>query len=142
MADIEQDFETRENRLMRAWMHYDPRALKSLISNDFIFMFGTTPPALLDRASFMAGIENGFRCLGFRFHEVTARKHGKGVWFSGHIELEMRIGAREWNGKFLMTDLWRKGIVRRRWQLAERSLSLLDGDERLSDSIRSMQLWR
>ena len=142
MAELEATFEVLENRFMRAWMHRNVREIKATVSGDAIFMFGTAPPALLDRASFVAGVEDRFRLLGFRFHEVTARKHGRGVWFTGQVELEMKLGPLEWKGNFLLTDLWRKGLVRRKWLLAERSLSPVEGDKRLSDSIRAMQLWR
>ncbi|MHA7818152.1 MAG: nuclear transport factor 2 family protein [Erythrobacter sp.] len=142
MANLEQDFEVLENRLMRAWMHRDAHEAKSLIASDFISMFGTNPPVLLDRASFVGGIQDGLRCEGFRFHEVTARRHGRCVWFTGHIELELRIDQRDWRGHFLLTDLWRKGRVQRRWKLAERSLALADDNRPLSDAIRGLQLWR
>ena len=142
MADLEATFEVLENRLMRAWMHRDPREMKATVAGDAIFMFGTAPPALLDRASFIAGVEDGFRLTGFRFQEITARKYGKSVWFSGQVELEMKLGGIDWTGNFLLTDLWRKGLVRRKWQLAERSLAPVEGEKRLSDAIRAMQLWQ
>lgn len=141
-ADLDQNFEVLENRLMRAWMHRDARDVKALVSGDFIFMFGTKPPVLLDRPSFIAGLEDRFVCEGFRFQEVTARKYGKSVWFSGHVELELRVGQHKWAGNFLITDLWRKSAIRRRWMLAERSLAPVENDSRLSDAIRAMQLWR
>ncbi len=141
MADLEQNFEVLENRLMRAWVHRDARDLRSLISGDCIFMFGIKPPVLLDRASFVVGAESEFACTSFRFHEVTARKYGKSVWFSGHVEMELKLGRQEWAGNFLVTDLWRRSAIRRRWLLAERSLSPVEKDERLSDAIRAMQLW-
>jgi len=141
MANLEATFEVLENRLMRAWMHRDPREVKATVSSDAIFMFGTSPPALLDRASFIASMQDGFRLHGFRFHELTARKYGRCVWFSGQAELEMTLGGVDWKGNFLLTDLWRKGIVRRSWALAERSIAPAEGDKRLSDAIRAMQLW-
>ncbi|MEP3421087.1 MAG: nuclear transport factor 2 family protein [Erythrobacter sp.] len=142
MADVEQNFEVLENRLMRAWVHRDTSDLKSLISGDGILMFGIKPPVLLDRASFVSAVQHDFLCKGFRFHEVTARKYGKSVWFSGHVELELKLADKEWAGNFLVTDLWRKGAIRRRWMLAERSLSPVEPNSGLSDAIRAMQLWR
>lgn len=142
MTDLEPQFETLETRLMRAWMRRDIREVKALVEGDAIFMFGIAPPVLLDRTSFVGAIESGFRCEGYRFHELTARKYGRCVWFSGHVELEMRLGMQEWRGKFLVTDLWRKGRINRKWKLAERSLSPIEEDAKLSDAIRSFQLWR
>lgn len=127
---------------MRAWVHRDVRELKSVVSSDCIFMFGIKPPVLLDRASFVSGVENEFACKSFRFQEVTARKHGSSVWFSAHVELELELGRQVWSGNFLVTDLWRKGTIRRKWMLAERSLSPVEKSTQLFDAIRSMQLWR
>ncbi|BDI60967.1 DUF4440 domain-containing protein [Qipengyuania nanhaisediminis] len=142
MADLEPEFEVFEHILMRAWMHRDASDVKALVQGDALFMFGTAPPVLLDRASFLGNFDDRFRLLGFRFHETTARRHGKSVWFSGHVELEMKLGPQTWEGKFLLTDLWRRGTVRRRWKLAERSLAPVKDDRALSDAIRTLQLWR
>lgn len=142
MSDLEPEFEMLETRLMRAWMQRDAKAIRSLTHGDMIIMFGITPPVLLDQPSFIGGAEGGLRCEGFRFNEMTARKYGKCVWFVAHIDLELRVGMEEWKGKFLVTDLWRKGLFPRKWKLAERSLSPVSENEKLSDAIHSMQLWR
>ena len=142
MAEIEQDLEVLENRLMRAWMHRDIRELKALIHGDAIMMFGTAPPVLLDRASFIGGVQGAMSCNAFRFHEITARPYGKCAWFTAHIEIEMTVGMREWKGRFLITDLWRKGALQRRWKLAERSLASVEDSREMSDAIRALQLWR
>ena len=120
----------------------DARDAKALLSADFLCMFGTNPPVLLDRPSFVAGMEEGFACEGYRFREVIARKYGKGVWYTGHVELELRLGQQEWRGHFLITDLRRKGAIRRKWKLAQRSLTPVKDDPKLSDAIRRLQLWR
>lgn len=142
MAELEPVFEVLETRILRAWMNRDTRELKSLIASDCLFMFGTTPPALLDRPSLLAGIESGLRCNGFQFKEMTARQYGKAVWFSGHVELQLSVTGQDWSGAFMLTDLWRKTGLKRNWKLAERSLAPLKGDGQMSGAIRSLQLWR
>jgi hypothetical protein len=145
MAEFETIIEALENRVMRSWMRGDGSDIKKLVSRDFIFMFGTTPPALLDRPSFLAAIGNktggGLSCTGFRFRELVSRRHGKAVWFTCRAELEMSLGGREWHGDFLQTDLWRKPALGRSWKLAERSLAPLENEVRFSDNIRRLQLW-
>ena len=54
----------------------------------------------------------------------------------------MEIGGKEWSGTFLLTDLWRRGTIKRKWQLAERSLAPTADNEKLCDAIRALQLWR
>ncbi|MEE4539636.1 MAG: hypothetical protein V2J51_14235 [Erythrobacter sp.] len=142
MSDICAEMEVLENRLMRGWMGRNVREIKALVATDCLFMFGTRPPTLLDRPSFVAAIDRGFVCEAFRFGAVTARQHRHAAWFTGDIELEMRLSRREWRGRFLLTDLWTKSRLKRRWKLAERSLAPLDGDEDLSAAIHALQLWR
>ncbi|MEE4207581.1 MAG: nuclear transport factor 2 family protein [Erythrobacter sp.] len=142
MADDTPEFEALELALMRGWMESDRAALKALVRSDCVMMFATTPPVLLDRASFLAACDKGFVLAGFRFREVTARRYGRTAWFTGHAELELRLGQRQWKGGFLLTDLWRKARLSRRWKLAERSLAPVEANETLSDMIRRLQLWR
>lgn len=142
MSRIQAELEVDETRLMRAWMSRDPDEVRSMVARDCLMFFGTSPPALLDRPSFLAGLDRGLVCKGFRFHEASARKHGSTAWYSGQIDLELQVGASEWSGQFLITDLWRKGTIKRRWQLVERSLAPTAPDAKLCDAIRALQLWR
>lgn len=126
---------------MLAWMHGDAGRAKSMLTGDCIMMFGSTPPVLLDRASFVGNLADRFALRGFSFDEVTARKHGKLVWFTGHVELEMRVEHEDWKGGFLLTDLWRKTTFGG-WKVEERSLAPLDPSNHLPRAITSLQMWR
>ena len=142
MANFASLIEVLENQVMRAWMSRNASEIKSLVSGDCLMMFGTNPPVLLDRASFVAAIPDQLTLRGFRFHEVTAQRHGGSAWFTGHVELEMTVDGKDWKEPFLISDLWRKTTLRRQWVLAERSLAPLKQDSSLSTSIRKLQLWR
>jgi len=142
MADIGPEIEVLETRLMRAWASGDAREMKSLVANDCIVMFGTTPPVLLDRPSLIAASESRLVCEQYRFGAMTARRHNRCAWFTGDVGLELRLSGREWRGRFLLGDLWAKSRVRRRWKLVERTLAPLDPEERQSATIRALQLWR
>lgn len=52
------------------------------------------------------------------------------------------VRASDWSGPLWVTDLWRKGRVRRRWRIVERVLSRVEDEARVPPAIRSMQLWR
>lgn len=143
MADAIATIEGQALRLMQAWMHRDAGTLRNIMMRDCMFMFGTNPPQLLDRPSILAALENGLVCTGFRLGEAAISKHGRSVWWTAGAELELKLGAIEWSGSFLITDLWHKTRFGG-WKLAERSLSPTDkdADHRLSNSIRQLQLWR
>ncbi|MEE4154325.1 MAG: nuclear transport factor 2 family protein [Erythrobacter sp.] len=142
MADLDAEFDLRSNRLMAAWLHRDAAELKACMARDCLFLFGSTPPVMLDRPSFIAAIERDLVCRGFRFRERSALPHGGCVWFTGHLELEWSVAGTDWSGHFLLTDLWRKSGLRRRWQLAERTMAPLMGDAGFAGAIRALQLWR
>ena len=127
---------------MRAWMRRDLGEIRSIAARDFMMIVAADPAQLLDRPSFTEAISGPYTCTGFRFHEVCVRKHGRFAWFSAAADLEMRVGGRDFSGKFWISDLWRKGRVKRGWRLIERSLSRTDGDEQVSGAIRQLQLWR
>jgi hypothetical protein len=141
MAAVEAEIEALELRLMRAWLAGDAKEVKKLLARDFMAMIGTLPPQLLDKPSFLAGVERGFSCTKFAFREVFVRRHGKNVWFVAGAELELGLGGRPWSGPFLVTGLWTKGAISG-WKLAERSLARLDPAENLAGAIGKLQLWR
>lgn len=142
MSRIQAELEVDETRLMRAWMNRDADEVRAVVARNCLMLFGTQPPALLDRPSFLAGIDRGFQCKGFRFHEATVRKYGAAAWYCGQVDIELKIGGNDWSGTFLLTDLWRRGTIKRKWQLAERSLAPTDPNSKLCDAIRALQLWR
>lgn len=140
MANTSELIQAQELRFMQSWMHRDAGAIRKLASRDCMLVFGTNPPELLDRPSFVAAVENDFRCLGFRMGEGVVRRQGRAAWFTASVDLELKLGAREWKTRFLMTGLWRKHRIGG-WKLAERSLAPLDTDQRLAESVRRLQMW-
>jgi len=140
-ADITSELESLENRLMRAWGAGDRASVKANVASDCVMMFGTAPPVLPARASFIAASEKGLVLRGYRLREMMARTHGRLAWFTGHVELDLELGRHSWKGGFLLTDLFRKTAIKRRWKLAERSLAPVEPDEVLSGALRKLQLW-
>lgn len=141
MANVEAEIEALELRLMRAWLAQDAKEVKKLLGRDFMAMIGTLPPQLLDRPSFLAGIEHGFVCNRFAFREVFVRQQGKSAWFVAGAELELGLAGKPWSGPFLVTGLWRKGAIGG-WKLTERSLARLDEGEGLAAGVMRLQLWK
>jgi hypothetical protein len=139
---IEAEIEARALGLMRAWLSADAKAMKKYIARDLMVMVGTLPPQLLDRPSFLAGLERGFACTRFALHEVLVRQHGKSAWLVAGAELELRLGGQVWAGPFLLTALWRRGGLTRAWQCTELSLARLDESDRLAAAVQALQLWK
>src|SRR5262245_26612510 len=117
MADILPLIETLENRWMRAWIGGDVKTLKSLSSRNFRLVIGSKPSVLLDHKSWIDAAAGRFPCRAYRFGEIYARNIGSVAIFATQLELEASIDGHDWSGKVWVTDLWKKGGVRRSWRM-------------------------
>ena len=70
------------------------------------------------------------------------RNVGSVVIFATQLEMKASMDGHDWSGRYWVTDLWRKGKVRRRWTMIERVLSRPDDRDEVPAAIRSLQLWR
>jgi hypothetical protein len=142
MADLTSEIETMENRYMRAWAQRDLPVLKAMTARRFNLLVGSKPAVMLDTPSWLEAGTKRFLCNGYRFGDIYVRDVGKLAVFASQLELKATLDGHDWSGSFWVTDLWRKGRVRRRWRMVERVLSKIDEDQLAPKAIRSMQLWR
>jgi ketosteroid isomerase-like protein len=142
MADLTPVIETMEHRWMRAWVNRDQRALKAITARDFILLTGSKPPAILDRPSWLEASANRHLCNSYRFGDLDVREHGSIAVFATQMELKATMDGRDWSGPVWVTDLWRKGGVRRNWKMIQRIVSRTDENPQLPAAIKSLQLWR
>ncbi len=142
MADVTSLIETMENRWMRAWVRCDIKELKGLTAKDFILLTGTKPPAILDRPSWLDAAEKRYLCSAYRFGEVYVRDWGSVALFTSALELDATMDDQDWSGRFWVSDIWRKGRVRRGWKLVQRVVTRGDENPQLRAGIKSLQLWK
>ena len=142
MADLTPVIETMENRWMRAWVGRDGKALKALTAREFILLTASRPPAILDRPSWIEAAAKRYRCASYGFGEVYVRDWGTVAMFTAPLELEATMDDRDWSGRMWVSDVWRRGRVRRGWKLAERVVSHTADDPQLRAGIKSLQLWK
>ncbi len=142
MADLLPVIETYEHRWMRAWVGRDSRALKSLTARNFVMLIGSKPPVLLDAPSWLEAATTRYLCKSYRFGDLYARSIGSIALFAAAAEIEATMDGHDWSGRIWVTDLWRKGRVRRGWRMVERIISRTDDNPQVPAAIRSLQLWR
>lgn len=142
MADLAPEIETMENRFMRAWAQRDLPVLKSLTARRFHLVVGSAPPVMLDGPSWLEAAAKRFLCTGYRFSDLYVRDLGPMAIFAAQLELKATLDKEDWSGRFWVTDLWRKGRIRRRWRMVERVLARVENEPQVPAAIRSMQLWR
>ena len=142
MADLTPTIETMEHSWMRAWVNRDAKVLKALTAKDFVLLMGAKPPTILDRLSCLAAAAERWDCSSYRFGDILVRPEGKLAIFSASVELKATMNGRDWSGTFWLTDIWRKGRVRRGWKLAHRILTRPDEGPEVAKAIKSLQLWK
>lgn len=142
MADLMPIIETMENRWMRAWVQRDVKELKALTSRNFILLMGSKPPVILDSRSWLDAAPSRWLCTSYRFGDIYVQDVGGLALFASQLELKATIDGVDRSGRYWVTDLWRKGKVRRSWRMVERVLSRAEEDPKAAAAIRSMQLWR
>lgn len=142
MADLTATIETMEHRWMRAWVNGDMRALKGITAKSFILLTGSKPPAILDRPSWLEAAAKRWDCSSYRFGDIYVRDVGGVALFAAPVEYKATMDGRDWSGHFWVTDLWRKGRVRRGWKLAQRIVTRVDDNAELPKAIRALQLWK
>ena len=125
-----------------AWVNRDPKALKSMTASNFILLTGSTPPALLDRPSWLEAIVKRWDCSSYRFVDVYVRSLGSVVLFAARLEIKATMDGKDASGTVWVADLWRKGRVRRSWKMVQRVISKPDDDPSLARAIKSLQLWK
>src|SRR5678815_3598631 len=123
MANLTPVIETMEHRWMRAWVNREAKALKGLTASDFILLTASKPPMILDRPSWLDAVAKRWDCSSYRFGDIYVRSVGSVALFAASLELKATLDGRDWSGTVFVTDLWRKGKVRRSWKLAQRIVS-------------------
>ena len=80
--------------------------------------------------------------LPYRFGDIYVQDVGGLAVFAAPVDLKATMDGRDWSGTVFVTDIWRKGRVRRGWKLAQRILSTPDERPELAKAIKSLQLWK
>ena len=127
---------------MRAWVNHDTRTLKALTSRKFRMVIGSKPSVILDASSWLSAAGTRFTCSAYRFGDVYARSLGPVAVFATQLTMEANAEGNDWSGQVWITDIWRKGAVRRQWRLIERVISRPEDSPKIPAAIRTLQLWR
>jgi len=142
MSKLTAVIETQEHRWMRAWMARDAKLLKSLTSRNFMMLVGSKPPVILDAPSWVEAATGRYLCKSYRFGDIYVREVGALALFASAVDLEATMDGKDWSGRIWITDLWRKGKVRRSWRMVQRIVSRPEDKAEVPAAIRSLQLWR
>ncbi|WP_394727831.1 nuclear transport factor 2 family protein [Altererythrobacter sp. GH1-8] len=142
MDEFAAEIESLEHLWARAWMNRDRAVMKGMASRDFVFLLGGKVSAVLDRPSWLDAATSRLACEQYQFHDIYVRQHKRCAVFAARMSFEGKIGRAPWKGELWLTDLWKRGRIRRTWQLVERIVSRAESDPELGAQVTSMQLWK
>ena len=142
MADLTPVIETLENRWMRAWVNRDSKAMKAITGSDFILLTASKPPVILDRRSWLEAMAEHYHCSSFKFGDIYVRGWGPFALFASPLEIEATMDGHDWSETIWVTDIWRRGRVRRGWKLVQRTVSRRNENPKLRAAIKALQLWK
>jgi hypothetical protein len=97
---------------------------------------------ILDTPSWTEAATTRYLCNGYRFGDIHVREVGGLALFATQLDIEATMDGKDWSGRLWVTDLWRKGRVRRGWRMVERLVSRTEDNADVPAGIRSLQLWR
>jgi hypothetical protein len=52
------------------------------------------------------------------------------------------MDGHDWSETVWVTDIWRRGRVRRGWKLVQRTVSRRNDNPKLRPAIKALQLWK
>ena len=101
----EEMFYDLENRWMNAWKNQDEKTVRELIADDFTLTSSLSQGELMTKEQWIGALPN-YVCHGFNFDKIKVRLHGNTAILNIWYHQEATVNGKEWNGNFLMTDIW------------------------------------
>lgn len=119
---VEQQFLDLENKWMTAWKNKDEKVCREIIADDFTLTSSLSTGGLITKEEWLAAL-SVFHCKSFQFDEIKVRIYGNTAIVNSWYHQEAVANGRDWNGNFLITDVWVKNG--QHWQVVSRHASWL-----------------
>ena len=119
---LEDQFLALENKWMNAWKSKDIQTCRALLAEEFTLTSSLSTGDLLTKEQWIDAVSR-YDCKSFSFEKIKVRKYGKTAIVNSWFQQEATANGKDWNGKFLITDVWvNKG---KNWQVVSRHASWL-----------------
>ena len=120
---MEQKFIDLETKWMNAWKNKDEAKARELIADEFTLTSSLTTGDLLSKDEWIEKVLHNFDCKALRITKQRVRVYDKTAILNIWLHQEAIVNGKEWNGDFLLTDVW----VQRKetWQVVSRHSSWL-----------------
>ncbi len=122
-TDFQQIFFDLENRWMNAWKNKDEKIVRELIADDFTLTSSLSTGELMTKEQWIHALPV-YDCHSFQFDRIDVRINGNTALLNIWFQQKATVNGKEWNGHFLMTDIWVKQQTNN-WQVIARHASWL-----------------
>ncbi len=119
---LESQFLALETKWMNAWKEKDETTVRQILADDFTLTSSLSAGPLMTKEQWIAALPR-YNCKSFSFDTVKVRKYGNTAVVNSWFKQEATANGRDWNGNFLITDVWVKR--KKTWQVVSRHASWL-----------------
>lgn len=120
---MEQKFIELETTWMNAWKNKDEVTIRQILADDFTLSSSLSTGDLVDKEDWIDKAIHHYHCKDFGIDKLQARIYDKtavlNIWFHQNAV----ANGKDWNGDFLMTDVWVQ--KNENWQVVARHSSWL-----------------
>ncbi len=109
---------------MNAWKNKDEEVVREILADDFTLTSSLSTRALMTKAQWIAALPN-YNCTSFAFDKINVRVNENTAVLNIWFHQEANANGKDWNGYFLMTDIWVKQISEN-WQVIARHASWIN----------------
>lgn len=112
-----------ERKWMEALRLRDASVLGQLVSDDFTLVSPRLVVSAGERDRYFTHATRELNLASYDFEELTVRLYGRAAVVSGRLKQSAKVGAEDWGGSYLITDVWvsRDGF----WRVVSRHATLL-----------------
>ena len=107
---------------MNAWKNKDEKACREILADDFTLTSSLSTGELITKEQWIGALSK-YDCKSFQFDKIKVRVYGKTAVVNSWYHQEAIANGKDWNGEFLMTDVWVK--KKEDWQVVSRHASWL-----------------
>lgn len=103
---MEQKFFDLETEWMNAWKNKDEATARKLIADEFTLTSSLTTGDLINKDEWIEKILHKLECKDLRIDKLQTRVYDKTAVLNIWFHQEAIVNGKEWNGDFLLTDVW------------------------------------
>lgn len=120
---MEQRFLDLEMKWLNAWKNKNEEAARKLIADEFTLTSSITTGNLINKDEWIEKVLHNFTCNELRITKMKTRIYDKTAVLNIWLHQEAVVDGKEWNGDFLLTDVWVQKD--QDWQVVSRHSSWL-----------------